>query len=211
MRCQWHCMHIATFVFAMSLGLFAQAAEPTAQDRETARRLMDDGDAKAADKNHAAASLSYEKAHALMRVPTTGLELAKSYERIGRLVEARDVALEVLRMARVAKEPEVFQRARDEAIKLAGSLAGRVASLNIEVSPVAASVKISVTVDGKLVPEAALGIGFAADPGKHVVTASAPGYRTAQSEVVAKEGDHLPIALKLEPALVSGPNCGARY
>jgi hypothetical protein len=189
-------------LIGIAVSLPAYGAEPSAQERETARRLMDDGDAKTSEKDYAHATEAYQKAHAIMHVPSTGLELARSYERQGRLVEARDLALDVLRMPKVPREPEAFQRARVDATKLADTLASRVGTLTIEVTGIQAASQVRVSVDGTVVSETVRGIGFAADPGKHSVEASAPGYSTAKLEVEVPEGGRVPATLRLEPSEV---------
>src|SRR5436190_23509399 len=55
-------------------------AEPSAADKETARSLMDEGDRKFAAKDYKGALDAYQGAHAIMGVPTTGLEVAKAQE-----------------------------------------------------------------------------------------------------------------------------------
>ena len=70
-------------------------AEPTAGDKETARSLMDEGDRKFAAKDFKGALDAYQGAHAIMGVPTTGIEVAKAQEALGLLVEARDTLLAV--------------------------------------------------------------------------------------------------------------------
>jgi hypothetical protein len=191
---------LGVFAACLFLSMKALAGEPSSQDRETARRLMDLGDAKSAANDPVGASAAYEKAHAIMHVPTTGFELARAYERSGRLVDARDRALEVVRMPKDANEPEVFAKARQEAAVLANALLARVATLTIEVVGPPPGVPVTIAVDGRPIPFAAHGVGFAADPGKHQVQASAPGYRKAETEVNAGEGGQVPVSLKLEPS-----------
>jgi hypothetical protein len=166
---------------------------------------MDDGDAKVLAKDNAGAVVAYQKAHEIMHVPTTGVELARSYERVGRLVEARDVALEVLRMPALANEPGAFQKARVEAARLAESISPRLASLVVESHGAAEGTVVRIAVDGKAIPDAAQGVPLAADPGRHVVEAVATGYTTVRQEIVASEGSRVPVRLELVPDGTAAP------
>src|SRR5262245_1107365 len=76
----------------------ALAAEPSAADRETARTLVIDGRKKFGAGDYEGARKAFQAAHEIMGVPTTALDLAKALEKLGKLVEARTVALEVARM-----------------------------------------------------------------------------------------------------------------
>ena len=93
--------------------LAAHAAEPSASDRDTARALVIDGRAKLAAKDHEGAYKAFKAAHAIMGVPTTGLDLAKAEEALGLLVEARTTALDVTRMAPSRRSPR-HTRARGQ-------------------------------------------------------------------------------------------------
>src|SRR5262249_1001249 len=63
-------------------------AEPSAADRETARSLMNEGDAKFDAKNYAQALKAYQGAHAIMGLPSTGYAVARTQAALGQLVEA---------------------------------------------------------------------------------------------------------------------------
>jgi hypothetical protein len=83
------CFALALCLTCSSLAL---AAAPTAQDRERARALMDAGDARFEAKQYAAALEQYRGADEIMQVPTTGIEVGRALERLGRLLEAREVS-----------------------------------------------------------------------------------------------------------------------
>ncbi|WP_156338644.1 hypothetical protein [Chondromyces crocatus] len=174
----------------------AQAAEPTASDKERARSLLLDGRAKLEAGDAQAAVKAFEAAHAIMGVPTTGLDLARGLAALGRLIEARAVALEVTKKPPVAKEPAAFTHARGEAASFAEALAGRIPSLVIEVSGPRTG-DVSVTVDGGAVPAQALGLSWKVDPGEHTVEAKAAGFERASRSVAVKEGETLVVALSL--------------
>src|SRR5438105_2853150 len=91
---------------ALLLGAAAAGAEPNAADRENARRLMAEGRKKRDANDLARALQAFQAADALMHVPTTGLELAKTLAQMGRLAEAREKALAVVRTPETDGEPK---------------------------------------------------------------------------------------------------------
>lgn len=174
----------------------AALAQPSSADKETARNLMKEGDAKFAARDFAGALKAYQAAHAIMQVPSTGLPLARTQIERGLLVEARDTLLQVSRHPKEANEPAAYAKAREEAAQLAGKLAPRIPSLVIAIEGASADAA-AVAVDGSAVPTAALGAPRKVNPGSHTVTASASGYRDASATVDVKEGDNQKVTLKL--------------
>jgi isocitrate lyase len=93
-------------------GLWAGfAGAQTDEQRNTARDLMDQGDERVAHQDYAAALTLYRAAHDIMNVPTTGIEVARTLSSLGKLVEARDAALEVLKLPEAPNEPNSRSRA----------------------------------------------------------------------------------------------------
>ena len=111
-------------------------------DRETARSLMDDGDAKLAVGDYRGALDAYLAADKIMGVPTTGVDVGRAQHKLGLLLEARDTWLRVTRYPARPDEPDAFTKARRQARALATAIAGRIPSLQIEVTGVAPDVAI---------------------------------------------------------------------
>ena len=182
---------------ALLLGPLAMAA-PTEADKETARSLMDQGDAKAEAKDFAAALKLYQAADDLMGVPTTGLEVARMQAALGQLLEARDTALAVARIAVQPKEPRVFAQARGEAGRLADTLAARIPAVQFNVQGVNIDVPLTVEVDGASVPPSAALLPRKVNPGKHHIQVTAPGYQLASGDVEVVEGKVVDVLLLLQ-------------
>lgn len=183
-------------------------AAPSAAQRETARRLMDEGKERTRVGDKERAALAYLKAHELMRVPTTGVALAKAQLAMGRLVEARDVALEVVRMPRERGEPAVFDRARKEAKELESSIKPRIPTVRIVVKGGPATV---VMVDQVEVAPLLLGEPVALNPGKHAVVAKNADGAAQHADVELAERDTKEIELTLplaSPTVVVAPAPG---
>ncbi|UQA58949.1 PEGA domain-containing protein [Polyangium aurulentum] len=182
----------------------AALAQPSSADKETARNLMKEGDAKFAAKDYAGALKAYQAAHAIMQVPSTGLPLAKTQIERGLLVEARDTLLQVSRHPKEANEPAAYAKAREEAAQLAQKIAPRIPSLVIVIEGASAD-EAAVAVDGSAVPAAALGSPRKVNPGSHTITASATGYRDASATLDVKEGENEKVTLKLVSTGGSAP------
>src|SRR5262245_36031971 len=104
-----------SFLLALALTMVASsalAADPTAEEKETARALMEKGHAAYDAGKYQDALKPFADAHALMGVPTTGLWLANTKAKLGMLVDARELALEVSRMAAKQGDPPAFAAAR---------------------------------------------------------------------------------------------------
>lgn len=189
-----------------SPGAFAQ---PSSADKETARNLMKEGDAKFSSKDFAGALKAYEAAHAIMQVPSTGLPLAKAQLERGLLVEARDTLLQVTRHPKEANEPAAYAKAREEATELSQKIAPKIPSVTIAVEGAPSGTAVEVMVDGAVVPPVALSAPRKVNPGSHVITAAASGFKTATSNVTLKEGDTQKVTLKLVPGEAGAPAAAA--
>jgi hypothetical protein len=166
------------------------------------------GDEKMAAKDYAAALKAYLGADSIMGVPTTGIEAARAHIALGQLVEARDVLLRVSRYPEKAGEPEAFGKARTEAAKLAEQLPERIPSLTVEIHGVSPDTVVEVRIDGTVVPNATLGLPRKTNPGRHRVSASAPGYQFVHTNVKLEEREQrvLKLTLGSETSTAEGDN-----
>jgi hypothetical protein len=197
-----------TWVLAASLLAAASRdarGEPSAADKETARSLLNEGDRKRDAKDLRGALGAYLAADAIMGVPTTAIEVAKTEERLGLLVEARDTALRIARLPVVPTEPRAFQLARAAAERLASDLALRVPSIRVIVRG-APPEDVAVQFDDAVIPKAAAGMPRKVNPGKHVVAARADGYERASAEVLIAERENRELELVLAPSKEPTPN-----
>lgn len=170
------------------------SAAPTAAQKETARRLMDEGKERTRNGEKERALEAYQKAHDLMKVPTTGMTLVKAHLALGHLVEARDVALEVVRMPRERNEPAIFDKARKDAKDLETSLKPRIPTVRIVVKGGPATL---VTVDDVDVAPLLLGEPVAMNPGKHAIVAKNADSVEKRAELELAERDAKEVELAL--------------
>jgi hypothetical protein len=176
------------------------AAAQTAADRETARTLMDRGDERLEQGQPEEALALYLGAHQIMHVPTTGIEVARTYAILGKLVEARDAALEVLRVPAVPDEPNPFRVARAAAEELARKLAERIPQLRVQIVPREAAERATLNIDGRLIPPAAMSLPQALNPTEHLVQVTAPGFQPAERRLTLASSERKSLLIMLEAA-----------
>jgi hypothetical protein len=184
-------------------------AEPSAADRETARTLMDEGDKLIESRQLASALKAYRAAHALMGVPTTGIEVGKTEAAMGMLVEARDTLLAVSRIPAQPREPGAFASARQEATVLAEQVAARIPSLTVAVKGAPGDGELRVEIDGAAIPPAALSLPRKVNPGPHVVRARAKGFKDEQVDVTLSEAEERSVTISLVKLAASSPSASA--
>ena len=202
---------LASLVLAASLGLGAPARAQTAPGpsaatreankdaaKETARGLMDEADRLVEDKRYAEALPKYERAHALMRVPTTGIEVARTLAAMGRSVEAVEAAVAVQRLPRAEPEPKAFAAARKEAEELAARLSLRVPTVQIDLAPDLDASRVRVDIDEQPVPPELTLAPRAVNPGRHTLRVTSPGRVQKTFTVDAKEGSRTRLRVVLE-------------
>ncbi len=191
----WALIHVCAWLLTWCLAERASAA-PSAAERDTARALLDEGDRLLAAGELTSAMERYRGAHAIMHVPTSGLDLARVQAQLGLLVEARATAMEVVNLPPQAAEPAVFQEARSGALSLVQRLLQpRVPSLQLRVTPAGTDYRVSV--DGLKVPREARSLPFRTNPGPHSVRVEARGFEPAQRDIVLAEGRALQLPSSL--------------
>ncbi len=195
---------LALAALMSSVFVASSAGAQSLADKETARALMDEGDAKRDAKDYKAALAAYEKADAIMHVPTTGLEVARMQAQLGMLLEARETLSRVIRIPAKPNEPAPFTAARKTADQLNEDLAKRVPALQITVT--GAEGTPSVTIDGETIPPAVLSVPRKVNPGHHVIVAKAGSAETREEvDVAEKETKAVAIDLTAKPAVADKP------
>lgn len=178
---------------------------PSQEDRERANAMMDDGDAKVASGDLAGALASYEGAHAIMHVPSTGIEVAKTLDKLGKLLPALAAARDVAAMPATSGEPKPFTEAREQARTLAAAIEGRLPTLSITVKIATSGARPEITLDRRPLTPDELASPIVLEPGRYRVAASADGHAPTSVEVVLKERDRGQVALVLAPIVEAPP------
>ncbi len=178
------------------------SGQPTAQELETARTLYKEGKELRAVGDLNGALEKLRAAHALGNTPVTGIELARTYVMVGKLVEAREVALQVARLGVASDETVKSAEARVEAAKLAEELRPRIPTLSVRIQGMVPNEVPHLVVDGVAVPDAALGEPLAVDPGKHEVVlhvGEGAAAREAKAEAETVEGKPAEVTIQAPP------------
>jgi hypothetical protein len=158
---KWICAALlGTALFAVSPSAWA---DPTPQEKEHARELMADGRDKR-DRNDLVGALeSFKQADAIMHVPTTGYEVAKTQQALGKLVEARETVDAIAKLPVSPNDPAPFVEARSKAEALGKELDAKLGHVRIKSATPGASVKVDDA-------PAAVDTPVNVMPGKHVVS-----------------------------------------
>lgn len=189
---------LAALLLALTVSGGARADEPTAAQKETARRLMAEGRTRRAANDLKGELEAFQAANDLMHVPTTGLELARAQVSAGKLLEARETLLEVERTPPRKREPAPFVEARKAARELYDALEARVPALRVIVTGTAASAPWVLTVDDTTIEEAARSVPVRVNPGHHRVRVTLDA-ESRDAEVELAEGETKEVALDLTP------------
>ena len=185
---------------------YAQAAEASSQDIAQARQLgqqaqaaYDKGDFVESEKLWFAASKLYTQA------PTLTLGLARTQAKLNKFVAAQESYNKIVReWGNNPNPPPAFKDAVEAAKNEVGAVSAKVASVTVSVE---GPTNPQVTIDGQPVPAAALGLKRPVDPGSHKVTATADGFKPADTTFSVAEGGSAAATLKMEKdpnAVVAG-------
>ncbi|WP_437897237.1 tetratricopeptide repeat protein [Sorangium sp. So ce124] len=202
----------ATIAFALALALVAtaRAADVDPATMNAARALAEEG-LDLFDKGQYAAALDkFGRADQLIQAPTIDLYAARCLEQLGRLIEASERYLQVSRTSLDASASDVFKAAVADAGKAYDDLKPRIPRLAVGVRG-APEREVQITIDGKPMPPALVGVSQPVDPGKHVVEAVWTG-RVVRREVALQERQEAAVALEfpvgVRPPIVLPPPAG---
>ncbi|HZO13658.1 MAG TPA: tetratricopeptide repeat protein [Polyangiaceae bacterium] len=176
-----------------------QAQDPA--ERQAARKLGEEGDALFDKGEYQSALEKYRKAAELIDVPTLRLREARSLEKLGRLVEASERYLSVVRTEVPADAPQDHRDSVTLAREEHAALEPRIPNLVVNFSGSGSQPR--VTLDGAPFPAALLGEKRPVDPGKHRIEAQRGDSRFAR-DIEAREGAVVTVDIEL-PAERAAP------
>src|SRR5688572_25481274 len=165
--------------------------QPSAADRTTARRLGTEGVTALKNGDFDTAADRFERANDLVPAPSFQVLLARARVGQGRLVEAYEIYRAIIREGVPPDKPEAFKRALAEAKQEVKLLEPRLAWVSVNIVG-AKPDQVEVTLNGSVIPSAALGAQRPVDPGTLHAEAKGEGFKTAEAEVQLAEGQHLP-------------------
>lgn len=171
----------------------AQTHEAT---RAAARQLATEGVNNFEQGEFVAASEKLNRAFETIRAPSLGLWSARALARCGRLVQASERYLEVLRLDPNNGDEAVQRAAQEEAAREHQELQSRLPRVSLALFGTAADQEVTVTLDGARLPSALVRAQVPVDPGEHVIVARQGEARATQTFRVA-EGARVNVSLQL--------------
>jgi hypothetical protein len=200
MRTQAVTTHVALAAFSAALSIVLAAPLAHAQsdaDRATARELGQEGQTALDAKDYKTAEDRFHRADSLFHAPTLLLGYARAEAALGKVVNANESYNRIIREGVSPGAPKVFVDALAAAKAEVAAVQARVANVTITITGPDTP---TVTLDDSPVPNAALGVKRAIDPGQHVVKASADGWEPAQTTFTVPDAGTAAAALVLKKA-----------
>lgn len=170
------------------------ASPPPAQVRKAALARAKQGWTYYGQGRYEEALKAFREADSKVHAPTFLLMVARSCEKLGRLLEARSAYQTVVDDRLAADAPAAFAQAQAEAKTELGAIAQRIPTLEIAVTGAGAAAA-RVTLDGVSVAPLT---PVECDPGSHALAAESSGRRALAKNLVLKERARTKVALDLD-------------
>lgn len=178
---------LLVFVAACGAAVPHLAFAQSSRDRAAARSAADAG-ADAYEQGQFERSLDlFTKAEQLMHAPPHLLYMARSFEKLGRLVEAREAYLKIINEQLPANAPPAFKTAHSQADTELSNVEGRIAYVTVMVQGTDAKQAV-VALDHTDLPVAEADIPIPTDPGTHVFSAHTSRAKTNEVSVTLRDG-----------------------
>ena len=192
-------------LLAAAIGLAAAGAhaQSSETERNVARDLGNEGIDLYEKGDNPAALDRLERAYTVLRAHTLGLWLARALDKNGKLVEASERYLEVVRATLPPTAPQIFRDAQADADKENQALQARIPTLAVSVEG-ADPASVAVAVDGKPIKSAMLGIPLPLNPGERAVEGRL-GDQVVTQTVTLQEGAKETTVLQFTAAAPAAP------
>lgn len=180
-------------ILAFSAAAHAQTAEST---RAAARQLATEGVNNFEEGEYEAASEKLNRAFETIRAPSLGLWSARALVQCGKLVQASERYLEVVRLDPNNGDEAVQRAAQADAEREYRELQPRLPRVTLALFDIVPDRELTVTLDGARLPAALLRAQVPMDPGPHVIVAK-QGDASATQAIDVKEGARINVSLPL--------------
>jgi hypothetical protein len=180
------------------------AVAQSAADKATARTLAREGIDLFKAAKYADSLDKMQRAQELYDAPVHLVYIARCQDKLGLVVESTETYRRLVRLTLDDNAPEAFKQAVADAKKELPEVEPKVARVKILVEP--ANVEgLQLEIDGVKVSAAVVGVDRPANPGARKISASAPGYESAEASVDLTSGQTKTLKLVLE----KDPSAGA--
>lgn len=184
---------------ASLLAVVAPASAQTDEQRAGARALATEGAQAFNEGRFKDAVELFTKAESLVHAPPHLLFMARAHGKLGQFVKAREAYMKIVKEQLAPNAPQAFREAQVTADQERKQIEPHIGRLTIKVEGAESAKDLSVAVDGQAVSTVLLGVPQPMDPGDHVVTASATGFKaTPPANVSLKDAGTAAVTLKLE-------------
>ena len=181
-------------VVTLALSSTIAAAQTEDEKRATARGLAQSGLNAFNEGKLDDAIDRFRRAEALVHAPPHLLYIARASASLGKLVQANEAYLRIVREEVASTAPKAFVDAKKSATQEQAALEPRIPKLTIVVkvgqgaSGAAGNApEPVVTMDGAVVPAALVGVAHPVDPGAHTLSATARGYKANDVAIKVNE------------------------
>ncbi|MEO8903238.1 MAG: hypothetical protein ABI488_13970 [Polyangiaceae bacterium] len=195
----WSAVAVFALSGAVQLGMtsVANAEEDSAAETAAARTLAVDGLKLAQAGKCEEAIPKLERSEKLHHSAIVLSRLGECEVSQGKLVEGTEKLRKVLREPLPTSPSAALSKAYDHAQNTLDLAKPKIAGLTISVAG-PASTDLHLTVDGQVIASTLLDSELPANPGDHVIDASAPGFLKSTGRVTLGVADKKTISLKLE-------------
>jgi len=188
---------LASGVVQLAFVSVARAEEDSATETAAARTLAVDGLKLAQSGKCDEAIPKLDRAEKLHHSVIVLSRLGECKVSEGKLVEGTEMLRKVLREPLPANPTPALSKAYERAQTVLDSAKPRIAALTISIGG-AQVPDLRLTVDGQTVAGTLVDSELPADPGEHLVEASAPGYLKAVARITLSAADHKTVTLKVD-------------
>jgi hypothetical protein len=193
---------IRAFCALLALCLMVVSRPAPAQgdaERAGARAAAGEGFKAFSESRWSEALDLFTRAESLVHAPTHLLYIARSQEKLGQLVRARETYQKLVREKLAATAPDAFRQAQESGKQELAQLEPRVAHVTIQVTGEGAK-GASVTIDGEPIPPGLIGVPYPVDPGEHTFLATGEGVQSEAAKITIAESARQTVELELKPA-----------
>lgn len=192
----WRALLAGLFFLSSTSVALADGDRERAAAREAANAGADAFDAG----NYERAVELFTRAEELFHAPPHLLFKARALEKLGRLVEAREAYLKLVREKLPADAPRPFKDAQAAGAEELRAVEGRLAYVTLTVQGDSEGQAV-VSMNGVDLPRAMVGIPVPVDPGTYVFSARSARARSSEVTVTVGEGNRKSVDLTLTAAL----------
>ncbi len=189
--------------FAAAISTHALAQEVDDATRSAARQLATQGSEAYQADNYEAAFDRFNRAYQLVHAPTVGIWAARSLVKLNRWVEASERYLEIERQELAADAPAEHVKTKQDAAAERKELVARIPSVRVLIEG-SDPAECFVTLNGKVLQAALVGVNTPIDPGKLTVKA-VKGEKVVEATLTIAERQTRDVKLVFKPEQAAAP------